>query len=222
MEAEPERLFSSAKATMTDKRNQMKAETLEALESLKSWLRELHSERKEEYLQLLEKYSQLEEKYWQLDEQYLQLNEQYSQFDEQYSQLNEQDSQLKEQCSQLKDNTLYALWRIGGAKLGILDTAITKFIHLPEPLIERWHRDCQEALAQSLGVDATDKPSITRLDVVSAWFTQTSFSAYPADTGPVDIFYLFNYRPALPKPTPRTVYSGLGLRKEATTLPHMQ
>src|ERR1700712_2953639 len=38
MEAEPERLFSSAKATMTDKINQMKAETLEALESLKSWL----------------------------------------------------------------------------------------------------------------------------------------------------------------------------------------
>lgn len=38
MEAEPERLFSSAKATMTDKRNQMKSETLEALESLKSWL----------------------------------------------------------------------------------------------------------------------------------------------------------------------------------------
>ena len=38
MEAEPERLFSSAEATMTDKRNQMKAETLEALESLKSWL----------------------------------------------------------------------------------------------------------------------------------------------------------------------------------------
>ncbi|KFZ18501.1 hypothetical protein V501_01169, partial [Pseudogymnoascus sp. VKM F-4519 (FW-2642)] len=38
MEAEPERLFLSAKAIMTDKRNQMKAETLEALESLKSWL----------------------------------------------------------------------------------------------------------------------------------------------------------------------------------------
>ena len=38
MEAEPERLFSGAKITMTDKRNQMKAETLEALESLKSWL----------------------------------------------------------------------------------------------------------------------------------------------------------------------------------------
>ncbi|KFZ23154.1 hypothetical protein V502_02365, partial [Pseudogymnoascus sp. VKM F-4520 (FW-2644)] len=38
MEAEPERLFSSAKAAMIDKRNQMKAETLEALESLKSWL----------------------------------------------------------------------------------------------------------------------------------------------------------------------------------------
>jgi hypothetical protein len=35
MEAKQERLFSGAKATMTNKRNQMTAETLEALESLK-------------------------------------------------------------------------------------------------------------------------------------------------------------------------------------------
>ena len=33
MEAEPEPLFSDAKATTTDKRNQMKAETLESLRS---------------------------------------------------------------------------------------------------------------------------------------------------------------------------------------------
>ena len=39
MEAEPERLFSGAKVTLTDRRNRMKVEVLEALECLKSWLR---------------------------------------------------------------------------------------------------------------------------------------------------------------------------------------
>lgn len=38
IEAEPESLFSSAKTTTTDKRKRMNAETLKALESLKSWL----------------------------------------------------------------------------------------------------------------------------------------------------------------------------------------
>jgi hypothetical protein len=38
MEAEPERVFSGAKNTMSDKRNSLGAETLEALESLKNWL----------------------------------------------------------------------------------------------------------------------------------------------------------------------------------------
>jgi hypothetical protein len=35
--AEPERLFSSAKITITDRRNQLKSDTIEALECLKSW-----------------------------------------------------------------------------------------------------------------------------------------------------------------------------------------
>jgi len=37
MSAEPERLFSSAKITITDRRNRLRVETIEALECLKSW-----------------------------------------------------------------------------------------------------------------------------------------------------------------------------------------
>jgi hypothetical protein len=37
MSAEPERLFSSAKITITDRRNRLGVETIEALECLKSW-----------------------------------------------------------------------------------------------------------------------------------------------------------------------------------------
>ncbi|ODQ71005.1 hypothetical protein LIPSTDRAFT_73577 [Lipomyces starkeyi NRRL Y-11557] len=36
--AEPERLFSSAKITITDRRNRLGIETIEAIECLKSWL----------------------------------------------------------------------------------------------------------------------------------------------------------------------------------------
>ncbi|ODQ72320.1 hypothetical protein LIPSTDRAFT_71821 [Lipomyces starkeyi NRRL Y-11557] len=38
MSAEPERLFSSAKITITDRRNRLGIETIEAIECLKSWL----------------------------------------------------------------------------------------------------------------------------------------------------------------------------------------
>jgi hAT family C-terminal dimerisation region len=37
MSAEPERLFSSAKITITDRRNQLKSDIIEALECLQSW-----------------------------------------------------------------------------------------------------------------------------------------------------------------------------------------
>ena len=37
--AEPERLFSGAGITVTERRNRLDAETIEALEGLKSWLR---------------------------------------------------------------------------------------------------------------------------------------------------------------------------------------
>ncbi|ODQ68784.1 hypothetical protein LIPSTDRAFT_76754, partial [Lipomyces starkeyi NRRL Y-11557] len=38
MSAEPERLFSSAKITITDRRNRLGIETIEAIECLKLWL----------------------------------------------------------------------------------------------------------------------------------------------------------------------------------------
>jgi hypothetical protein len=37
MSAEPERLFSGAKITITDRRNRLESDTIEALECLKSW-----------------------------------------------------------------------------------------------------------------------------------------------------------------------------------------
>ena len=37
MSAEPERLFSSAKITITDRRNHLESDIIEALECLKSW-----------------------------------------------------------------------------------------------------------------------------------------------------------------------------------------
>ena len=39
MSAEPERLFSGAGITVTERRNRLDAETIKALECLKSWLR---------------------------------------------------------------------------------------------------------------------------------------------------------------------------------------
>jgi hypothetical protein len=39
MSAEPERLFSGARITITDRRNKLGIETIEAIESLKSWLK---------------------------------------------------------------------------------------------------------------------------------------------------------------------------------------
>jgi hypothetical protein len=38
MSAEPERLFSGAKITITDRRNQLCIESIQAIECLKSWL----------------------------------------------------------------------------------------------------------------------------------------------------------------------------------------
>jgi hypothetical protein len=38
MSAEPERLFSKAKITITDRRNRLGVSTIEQLECLKSWL----------------------------------------------------------------------------------------------------------------------------------------------------------------------------------------
>ena len=38
MSADPERLFSSAKITISDRRNRLRIYTIEALECLKSWL----------------------------------------------------------------------------------------------------------------------------------------------------------------------------------------
>jgi hypothetical protein len=38
MPAEPERLFSGAKITITDRRNRLGIESIEAIECLKSWL----------------------------------------------------------------------------------------------------------------------------------------------------------------------------------------
>ena len=37
MSAEPERLFSSARVTITDRRNRLGSDTIEALECLRSW-----------------------------------------------------------------------------------------------------------------------------------------------------------------------------------------
>ena len=39
MSAEPERVFSGAKHTISDQRNSLKSETIELLECLKSWFR---------------------------------------------------------------------------------------------------------------------------------------------------------------------------------------
>jgi hypothetical protein len=39
MSADPERLFSGAKITVSDRRNRLEIYTLEALECLKSWLK---------------------------------------------------------------------------------------------------------------------------------------------------------------------------------------
>ena len=39
MSAEPERLFSDAKLTVTDRRSRLGSDVMEALECLKSWLR---------------------------------------------------------------------------------------------------------------------------------------------------------------------------------------
>jgi hypothetical protein len=38
MSAEPERLFSGAKISITDRRNRLGIESIEALECLKSWM----------------------------------------------------------------------------------------------------------------------------------------------------------------------------------------
>ena len=38
MSAEPERLFSGAKITITDRRNKLGIESIQAIECLKSWL----------------------------------------------------------------------------------------------------------------------------------------------------------------------------------------
>ena len=38
MSAEPERLFSGAKISITDRRNRLGIESIEAIECLKSWL----------------------------------------------------------------------------------------------------------------------------------------------------------------------------------------
>lgn len=40
MSADPERLFSSCKHVLTDTRNRLRSDTLEALECLKSWRKE--------------------------------------------------------------------------------------------------------------------------------------------------------------------------------------
>jgi hAT family C-terminal dimerisation region len=39
MSSEPERVFSSAKHTVSDQRNSLEAETIELLECMKSWFR---------------------------------------------------------------------------------------------------------------------------------------------------------------------------------------
>jgi hypothetical protein len=39
MSAEPERLFSGARITITDRQNKLGIETIEIIESLKSWLK---------------------------------------------------------------------------------------------------------------------------------------------------------------------------------------
>jgi hypothetical protein len=44
MSAEPERLFSGAGITITDRRNRLQSEAIEALECLKSWLGKSHLE----------------------------------------------------------------------------------------------------------------------------------------------------------------------------------
>jgi len=44
MSAKPERVFSGAKLTITDKRNRLKDTTVSALECLKSWYKALDKE----------------------------------------------------------------------------------------------------------------------------------------------------------------------------------
>ena len=44
MSAEPERLFSSTKMTITDRRNRLRSDIIEALECLRSWLNIIDSE----------------------------------------------------------------------------------------------------------------------------------------------------------------------------------
>jgi hypothetical protein len=66
----------------------------------------------------------------------------------------------------------YAVSRMVGAKLGISPKFEEKFIHLPGPLVEGWRSECQKELEQAAESKGIDVPTISKLDVITAWFLQ--------------------------------------------------
>lgn len=66
----------------------------------------------------------------------------------------------------------YAVGKMLGAKLGVSERAKEKLIHLPGKVVERWRSECQKELEQ---VHTSNKiPTISKLDVITAWFLQVS------------------------------------------------
>ncbi|KAE9368994.1 hypothetical protein N431DRAFT_547800 [Stipitochalara longipes BDJ] len=91
----------------------------------------------------------------------------------------------------------YAVANMTGAKLGLQQKSDEKLIFLPRTLVETWRSECQKDLKV---------PVLSKLDVITAWFLQTSLSQVPSDDGPLDLMYNFSYRFALPAPAPTEIY----------------
>ena len=73
----------------------------------------------------------------------------------------------------------YAVGKMVGAKLGRSAKSEEKFIHLPGKLVERWRKECQTELEQTMDSKRVDVPILSNLDVITAWFLQVSSHSFP-------------------------------------------
>ncbi|PMD31654.1 hypothetical protein L207DRAFT_190766 [Hyaloscypha variabilis F] len=100
----------------------------------------------------------------------------------------------------------YAISRMIGAKIGITQKSEEKLIHLPGALVEHWRTECQKELEQTIDQTIMRIPTLSKLDIITAWFLHTSLSRVPGDNGSLDLMYNFSYRFALPSSAPNEVY----------------
>ncbi|KAI5776256.1 hypothetical protein EDC01DRAFT_715175 [Geopyxis carbonaria] len=103
----------------------------------------------------------------------------------------------------------HALLGVASAKIGWGEGERERYIHLPGELVQTWRRECQEELdkaALSGGLGDGAGLELTKNDVITAWFLKCAYHKTPADDGPVDLMYNFNYRPALKAPEADTTY----------------